>query len=286
LKRNRQYIEKKILERSSNYIVPTGKGKDSVWEDLSGKLVAKSEISLKKQNTSYVMCRVAATVIILILSSVVYLYSDSNISTESAETCEVYLPDGSYVFLQSNSKISFNKKQWSSNRKIELKGEAFFSVKKGSAFTVQTEAGNVQVLGTKFNVINRNKMFEVACISGKVSVSSINETELKILTKGMSTCRLESGELSEPSFTNIERILSRQKGVFYFEQSDLTLVFKEFERQFNVKIKYIEKEKRKFTGYFSNKKLETALKMVCKPMELDYDMNDELVVVSGLARPN
>lgn len=284
--KNEKSIEKLILEQSSNYAVPKGKDKESVWEGLSGKLADKSNFSIKGGNNLRIMYKVAAASIIIILSSISYFYSDSKILTKNAETREVYLPDGSYVFLYAGSKITFNKNQWKSKREIKLKGEAFFSVKKGSTFTVNTENGNIQVLGTKFNVISRGKIFEVGCVSGKVRVNLINLKKSKILTQGEFTQKTASGKLTEPSFTNIEQIIKRQKGEFYFKQADLTRVFEEFERQFDVDIKYKELKNRKFTGYFSNNDIEKALKMVCKPMGLDYEINNKLIIIKNLAKSN
>ena len=284
--KNNKSIENLILERSSNYAVPKGKDKQSVWEDLSAKIVDKSKISTKRGNSIRIMHKVAAAAIIIFSISIAYLYSDTNYSTKNAETKAVYLPDGSNVFLQPDSKISFNEKQWKTKREIKLNGEAYFSVKKGSTFTVKTENGNIEVLGTRFNVLSRENTFAVACVSGKVSVNLKNTSKSKILTQGKFTQKTGYGQLSGPFFINIEQIIKRQKGEFYFEQTNLNRVFEEFERQFDVNIKYTEVESRKFTGYFSNNDLENALKMVCKPMGLYYEIDNNLIVIKDLDKSN
>ena len=117
------------MERSSNYTVPKGKDKVSVWDDLSKKIVDKSVVSIKRVNSLSIIYKVAAAAIIIVFSSIAYFYSDSNYSTKYAETQEIILPDGSNVFLQADSKISFNEKQWKTKREIKLNGEAYFSVK-------------------------------------------------------------------------------------------------------------------------------------------------------------
>ncbi|RLD67645.1 MAG: hypothetical protein DRI95_04495 [Bacteroidetes bacterium] len=292
LKSNKQHIENSksienlIEEKCSNYSVPNGKDKESVWGELSVKLVEKSKILTKRSKDFSIIYKVAAAAIILVLSSITYLYSDTSYSTKYAEIKMVNLPDGSSVFLQADSRISLNEKQWETNREIKLVGEAYFSVKKGSTFTVETGNGNIKVLGTRFNVVSRGNTFEVGCVSGKVSVNLKNSLKSKILTKGMQTWQTLSGQLSEPVSVNVEHIINRQKGEFYFEQADLSLVFEELERQFDVKVKYTGIKNRKFTGYFSNKDIETALKMVCNPMNLDYEINNRLIIIKGLAKSN
>jgi ferric-dicitrate binding protein FerR (iron transport regulator) len=275
-------IEKQILNHSSSYAVPTGKSKEEVWIELSQK-INRGQITNRKSSFSIVY-KLTAAAIILIVSSIAFLYSDTKITTGFAETSKLYLPDSSYVLLRAASSVAFNKRLWSSNRELELDGEAFFSVKKGSNFTVKTKEGRVQVLGTKFNVISRAQSFNVACVSGKVRVSLKKNNSNVILTKGLYTEMQRSGQLSEPSEKNIDEITGRNKGEFYFKKTDLKLVFEELERQFNIELEYQDIENRQFTGYFVNKNLETALKMVCKPMELEYTVNNRLVTIKNLSK--
>ncbi len=283
---NNKLIEKLIEERAAKFSVSNRKSKEIVWRELSAKLDDKSENSTIKGNGIHIAFKIAAAAVIIISIGVSFLFSDSKISTHYAETKMIYLPDGSSVFLQADSKISFNEKRWNTERDVKLEGEAYFSVKKGSTFTVKTKNGNIKVLGTRFNVLSRAKSFVVACVSGKVRVNIKNRSKSKILTKGLQTLKDKSGELMEPFFVNQEQIINRQEGQFYFEQADLNLVFEEFERQFDIDIEYTEVKSRKFTGYFSNNDVETALKMICKPMSLDYQIDDGLVVINDLAKSN
>jgi len=251
----------------------------SVWEILSDNITDDNKTDVKRRNNFQLLFKVAAAAIIIIFSSIAYFYSDSDYSTKYAEIQEINLPDGSDVFLQADSKISFNKMQWKSKRVINLDGEAYFTVKKGKTFTVKTENGDIRVLGTRFNVISRENTFNVGCVSGKVRVNIKNKAKSKILTKGLFTSKNENGSLSEPSIISTEQIINRQKGIFYFEKEDLKIVFKEFERQFDIRIKYNE-QNRQFSGYFSNKDMETALKMVCKPMQLDFNIKEKQVIIT------
>ena len=289
LKQNNKHIknntfEQQILNFSSAYSVPAEKSKKTVWDELSKKL-DDNKISTTEKPFR-LLYKIAAAAVVLIISSIAFLYSGSKITTGFAQNKEIYLPDSSYVFLQAGSSISFNKRLWNSGREVKLNGEAYFSVKKGSKFTVKTQTGSVQVLGTKFNVISRNLQFTVACVTGRVRVSLEKSKAEVILTKGLFTKETKNGQLTKASVKSIDEIMKRNKGAFYFEKTDLKLVFEELERQFDVKIEYKDIENRQFTGYFANKNLETALKMVCKPMELEYTVNNRLVVIKNLAKLN
>lgn len=100
--------------------------------------------------------------------------------TGYGEREEIVLDDGSIVTLNANSKI-----QWSSDwnetklREIVLEGEAFFEVKKrdGIPFTVRTEDLAVEVLGTSFNVDNREAKTEVYLEEGEVNLKLLPKTE-------------------------------------------------------------------------------------------------------------
>ena len=97
---------------------------------------------------------------------------------------EVVLDDGSIVTLNANSKI-----HWSSDwretklREIVLQGEAFFEVKKrdGIPFTVRTEDLAVEVLGTSFNVDNREAKTKVYLEEGEVNLKLLLKEESKQL---------------------------------------------------------------------------------------------------------
>ncbi|MEM9931461.1 MAG: FecR domain-containing protein, partial [Bacteroidota bacterium] len=92
------------------------------------------------------------------------------------EKLEEELPDGSVVYANAVTTLSYSPQEWSSARDVQLKGEAFFEVEKGSNFTVNTPQGTVEVLGTSFNVLAREDIFEVICYTGKVRVTAGERT--------------------------------------------------------------------------------------------------------------
>jgi len=116
--------------------------------------------------------RVAAAAVILLFASYFYINTlGEKVATQYAQKQEVTLPDNSEVILNADSEITYSQKNWSTERKINLNGEAYFKVAKGMKFSVETDAGTVSVLGTKFHVENRENIFEVYCYEGLVSVS-------------------------------------------------------------------------------------------------------------------
>ncbi|MDC6362498.1 MULTISPECIES: FecR family protein [Flavobacteriaceae] len=220
--------------------------------------------------------RVAAVIAVMLAGSYFYLNSlDESISTQFAERTEVTLPDNSEIFLNADSHISYNKKNWDKERNVSLNGEAFFKVAKGKKFTVQTDHGTVAVLGTQFNVENRKGFFEVTCYEGLVSVT-FNDQETK-LPAGSSFLVID-GKLVEtakpkdnqPAWMNNESS---------FESIPLQFVFAELERQFNLRVttKNINTELL-FTGSFNNTDLNMALKSISTPSQIHYKVEGDNVL--------
>jgi ferric-dicitrate binding protein FerR (iron transport regulator) len=73
---------------------------------------------------------------------------------EYGQKNRILLPDGTHIWLNSGSEISYTSDFNQANRNIKLKGEAFFDVKKNTrhSFNVEVDSINIQVLGTVFNV--------------------------------------------------------------------------------------------------------------------------------------
>ena len=212
--------------------------------------------------------RIAAAVAILITGSYLFLnLSNTSYSTELAENTELFLPDNSEVILNAGSKVSFNEKNWDTNREINLKGEAFFKVAKGKKFTVTTSQGSVSVLGTQFNVENRDGFFEVNCYEGLVQVEY--KDMIKQLPAGTSflviegkVMDVEESNASQPSWTRNESS---------FESIPLKYVFNELERQYDISVNTENVDTNLlFTGTFSNTDLKMALKSIATPSRIKF----------------
>lgn len=109
--------------------------------------------------------------------------------TKAGELREIFLPDGTSVFLNGNAQIRYDKINYGKSRTIFLdRGEAFFSVKRDTLhpFTIATGAVRVAVLGTSFNVNHSQASGQVTVKvkTGRVKVSAEENGEQHILTSG------------------------------------------------------------------------------------------------------
>lgn len=259
------YIQ--IADASANFEVAEMNA-EANFEAISNEI--KPVRQLQKPKVFSVVWKVAA-VFALLLAGYYYTSTlDTSIKTEVAQTETFSLPDGSEVALNSGSKITYNKKNWDDSRELSLIGEAYFKVTKGNKFSVKTAEGTVSVLGTQFNVSARDGLFTVACYEGLVSVA-FNDNLIK-LPAGKKV-QIENGKLTVNETTENQSPVWLQHESS-FENVPLKMVIKELERQFVVKItlKNVNLEKR-FTGSFTHKNLELALKSICEPLQMTYKIN-------------
>ncbi len=147
--------------------------------------------------------------------------------TEAGESRIVALEDGSKVYLAPASTLRVNYAD--DKRDLNLLGEAFFDVEKGSPFTVHTSVGDVAVLGTSFSVEARYEL-AVACATGKVKVT--RKSDETLLTRGLSVTGTETG-LSEVMPTKVESIAPWRDGRLILKEKSVADVIENFERYYS-----------------------------------------------------
>jgi len=251
----------KVLEVASTFAVPSPSSKEEIWVKMNLKQSKQIYMSYKS------MLKIAASILLIAVSlTATWQLSTVRIITKNGEHKSVLLPDNSKIRLNAASQLSYNSITWKINRKVNFQGEGIFRVTKGSTFSVLTPTGSVEVLGTSFNVKAREASLDVSCISGKVRVFD-NKSSV-ILTKGLKTNNVTQ-TLSKPQPFN-SNTLAWESGEFYFDNSSFVDVIKVLERQFDIDIILHANKKRYYTGFFTNKDMDEALKLVCIPLGLQY----------------
>ena len=230
------------------------------------------------QNPTFVSW-VAASVAVLVGVYFFFNYfGEKHYYVPNSHMESVIFPDESKATLNAHSRLIYNKRNFYEDRKVELQGEAFFEIKEGEPFEVVTNSGAVFVLGTKFNVLVRDREFQVKCLEGKVKVV-LQDMSKSIELGPRQATRLSNPKLSEPFVVNTQHIGSWIDGEYHFYSDPLSLVVTEMERQFDVQIKAENLGGRTYTGHFSNKDFNEALKLVFEPMGLEYDVIDKRLVI-------
>lgn len=230
--------------------------------------------------SSWAKYGVAASLLLLVVWF--FLPREQPVSFEIAQgqKAESALPDGSSFVLNADSKLSFFREDWENDRSLKLEGEAFFEVKKGATFRVETPNGVVQVLGTQFNVKSRGNTIEVKCKTGKVAVTSVSGKTLKELNPS-DAVRIADGKIVEAwKLADANQVDSWTAGIFRFESATLERVLAELSRQFEVDFdtKGVDTSER-LTCNFQNNNLEAALKTTVVTLGIQYEIKDNATVV-------
>jgi len=261
-------INQTILDSAKNFKAGNFSEPISFQDFKSNYLNRRNES--RRLNWSSPIFKIASIIIIGIsIYTAATLNRTTEITTLASEKTIIELPDASSVTLNSVSEISFNKKNWESSRRVNLKGEAFFKVTPGSTFNVVTSSGIVTVIGTEFNVKQREKLFSIKCYEGTVSVKS--DSILKTLNAGDSF-KIYKGIISEGNFSSNKPNWIDHSSTFH--AISLKDVLAELERQYSIEItaQGVDLEKL-FTGSFIHDNLDQALISITQPMNLKYKLN-------------
>ena len=274
-KRSDEYAAYVKISEASQKMKAPDFNVDHAYDKFS-KNVAQDAQKVIPLNPYKQFLRIAAVIAMMLTGSYFYLNSlDKSFATGLAERAEVTLPDNSEIILNADSKVSFSEKKWNEQRAVNLDGEAFFKVAKGKKFTVATAAGTVAVLGTQFNVENRDGFFEVTCYEGLVSVS-FNGKESK-LPAGNSFVVINGLvqnstplDAANPSWMDNESS---------FVSIPLKYVLDELERQFNIGVSTENVDVNQlFTGTFSNANLKIALESISTASQISYKLGEDNVL--------
>ncbi|WP_029902811.1 FecR family protein [Prevotella sp. 10(H)] len=178
----------------------------------------------------------------------------NTITVPAGQRVSIILSDGTEVWLNAKSTLTYPSSFESKNREVTLMGEAFFNVTKNEKqpFIVSTPALDVRVLGTTFNV-NTYKNQEstyVALLEGSVEIEFSDRSE-KVTLQPKEKISYGNGII------NIEKITSENdylwhKGIYNFEKAPLEEIVKKLELYYDVKIE-IKNQKllaKQYTGKF------------------------------------
>ena len=152
---------------------------DEMLENIKQRVRPGKVVRLKKRSNAPAWVAAASVTLLLCVAAALWLFRTDPVihyATGNLEWQALELPDGSWVKLNANSEISYNRR-WSagSDRRVWLKGEAFFKVEKKPAthakFIVVTDDLEVEVLGTSFNVSSRGAQTDVFLEEGQIRLN-------------------------------------------------------------------------------------------------------------------
>lgn len=161
------------------------------------------------------------------------------ITTPRSGTYQVQLPDGTNVWLNAASSIRFPTDFTGNERRVEIKGEAFFSVAKNAEkpFVVSVNDAEITVLGTQFNVMayQDEKALKTTLVEGSVVFS--NQGSKKVVLKpGQQSLLTKAGGIEVLDHVDVENVVAWKNGFFDFNGDNIESVTRQFARWYDVEI--------------------------------------------------
>ncbi|WP_207424393.1 FecR family protein [Desertivirga brevis] len=224
---------------------------------------------------------------------------------------KLILPDGSSVWLNSGSKITFKNNSKTNCREVNLTGEAYFDVAKDARhpFIVTTPTFTIKVLGTAFNVksYERSEQSEATLVHGKIELSLLRRPETKYILKPSQKLMVTSAstpkgrrdiktaeasrndEFLAVELTRVED--SRAEGIpveilwfknhINFDNATFGEVALMMEHKYNTKLVFKNDNLAsiKFSGKFKDETLEEALKELNAIIDFKYQISKDEVLI-------
>lgn len=272
---------------------------DRIHHSIGLKNSQREQTSIMKVYRSY--SGIAAILLIPILVLTAYLSWKNFVKPSAAigETTystlfaplgsriEFSLPDGTKGWLNSGSSLTYSL-PFNHNRKLNLKGEAYFNVAHSQKYPFEITSGEakIKVVGTKFNVSAYpvEKYIEVVLEEGKVEFSH-PRISANTMIKPSERIVFENGNLHR-SVTDPSKYTAWVEGKLVFRGDPMAEVARRIERWYNVEVDLVDKEidKYVFRATFENDSLEDVLRVLCMTSPLSYKIIERRLMDNGICQ--
>jgi ferric-dicitrate binding protein FerR (iron transport regulator) len=160
--------------------------------------------------------------------------------TPNGAQYELQLPDGTHVWLNAASSITYPTIFTGNNRDVTISGEAYFEVARNQSmpFRVKAKDMQIEVTGTHFNVntYTNEPFLTTTLLEGGVKVTRNNSTVQ--LTPGQQSLTGADGKLSVIKNVNTDEVMAWKNGYFHFESASLETILRQVSRWYDVNIVY------------------------------------------------
>ncbi len=200
----------------------------------------------------------------------------------------IKLPDGSTVWLNAGSSISYPEIFDSVERSVALEGEAYFDIQRDEKkpFIVKVGQMNVSVLGTQFNVkaFPNDNVANVSLVSGKVKVDkheSTDKYESYFLEPGEEIkYNKESGQIEKQKF-DVGFVTAWKDGILIFDNDSFDSFIRKLKRWYGVDVNVTDPPDKKWhvNGHFENESLEEVLIGVQFTHDIEFKIENKTVTL-------
>jgi transmembrane sensor len=212
----------------------------------------------------------------------------NEISTPKGGQYRVVLSDGTQVWLNAATSIRFPVTFPEGERRVTLRGEAYFEVARDAArpFRVEASGSLVEVMGTHFNVnaYEDESAVRTTLLEGRVGVRSMRKgtaDRMNVLAEGQQASVTGDGTVRVTSEADTEEAVAWKNGRFQFNSSDLRSIMRQIARWYDAEVVFEGDPDLHFTGQITRKdEVAKVLKMLEMTGEVRFRIEGRRIHVS------
>ena len=235
----------------------------------------------------YVPALWVAAAVVLLLIPWLRSYFDSTVSPQQVavstqkNTYEKILPDGTKVFLNYHSTLTYPEGLPGDARRVSLRGEAFFEVAPDAAhpFIIDANGTEIRVVGTSFNVKTYDETVRVEVKSGKVAVRKAVKTVELLPGEGV---EVQADTVFRKLSANLNTLAYRTQ-VFDFTATHLDEVVRSLSEGFHadVRLSKTQLARCRLTGRYERESLDATLAVIAETLNLTVSQRDGTYWLDG-----
>ncbi|MFD2555307.1 FecR family protein [Sphingobacterium tabacisoli] len=211
----------------------------------------------------------------------------ATLSVPRAGQYQLVLPDGSKVWLNSESELTYPVSFKGTLRVVHLKGEGFFDVQHmvDRPFVVKSKGQDIEVLGTAFNVsaYENDGAVTTTLVRGRVQIGATGVDERFLLKPGMQAL-VRNGHVHVKTGVNVEEYTAWKDGVIVLEKQNIREVLKQIERWYDVEfvVGKTDLPMETMSGEVSNKlPIDVLLKGIEGQLNIKFEQNGRRFMIKN-----
>lgn len=248
---------------------------------------------IKRQRMFYrSVIRIAVIALLLLVTGVgAYFHAmqqmrmpDMIVSIDKGQKANITLPDGSKVWINSDSRLSYGSQFNFRERVLHLDGEAYFEVApdKERPFIVETGNVSIKALGTSFNVksYRNEKKMSAILMTGKIEVQSEFSKEILYPNEQIIIDK-HTGKVQKNGVAEAAIFSNWRYNILRFNAETLENIALALERNYNTPIifKSEKLKKYRFTGTLGNTSLDSILEILSLTSPLSFEVKDGQILL-------
>lgn len=275
---------------------------DELEDDIQQRMLEHVRLKIKEAEQArqvrrlsvrYKIAQVAAACIFVCFGISLYLLQvrepasskDLIVKVDRGQKASMELPDGTLVWLNSDTKMKYNNSYNHKNRVLQLDGEAYFEVAKDreKPFIVKVDDMEIEALGTAFNVkaYSADNHISATLMEGSIAVTSDNESNILNPNENISYDR-STHQSVKTTLMNTDLISAWRSGRIVFGGETLGEAASMLERIYNIRIIFETEDIKEYTflGTIRNNSLSNVFEIMSLTVPISYSISDSSVIIS------